>query len=227
MYIGVFGDSFAAPRPEPAWTARLAENYNVENYALSGSGVFYSYQMYKENAHKPYDKILFFASQTDRLWAHPDWWSYLPFSPMDHHFTGTPNTTVEKTAEDYPNHSGKSLELWNNMTRTAADTLTYFSHNHILKHYLMNLILSDVYKDERCLVIRCFRDTDSTEFCHNDLPLSDNFSDDWKFETVKEQQALHNHLHNDNHPWFYDKIEKWINTGEFSLTEDDLNDKIF
>jgi len=74
MYIGIFGDSFAAPRPRnTTWVSMIENKYNVENYALSGSGLFYSYQMYKENEHKPYDKIIFFASQINRHWLSSEW----------------------------------------------------------------------------------------------------------------------------------------------------------
>ena len=227
MYIGIFGDSFAAPRQcNTTWVSKLENNYNVENYALSSSGLFYSYQMYKENEHKPYDKIIFFASQINRHWLSSEWRDKLEnFHSQDFHFTGQVYNSDIRTKEKYPNFDEESLEFFNKMNFLSRDFNVYFGLNPDIKKLLANLILADVYKDKRCLVLRCFNDTTDNDFCHNEISMS-RVSDDWKLEKIEDKRALDNHLLPENHEWFYNKIEKWINSGEFSLTEEDLDDKL-
>jgi hypothetical protein len=72
MKIGIFGDSFADCswashfQSGPGWPELLADQYNVTNHALAGTGLYYSYEQFCKH-HKNYDRIIFVSSCVDRF----------------------------------------------------------------------------------------------------------------------------------------------------------------
>ena len=65
MKIAIFGDSWAKQLKEadelnstPAWWEILAKKYEVENFGLSGSSTYYSYNNF-QRLHSTFDKIIF------------------------------------------------------------------------------------------------------------------------------------------------------------------------
>jgi len=79
MIIGIFGDSFAATRNMPftpedhvGWT-RLIEQagFSVNNYALGGSGLYYSWDQFHQNQ-QSCDRVIFLVTQWDRHFI--EWW---------------------------------------------------------------------------------------------------------------------------------------------------------
>ena len=75
MKIGVFGDSFASLKFEqnltPTWVDILSEKYDVTNFALPSSNLYYSVNKLKEE-HEQFDKIILVATVPGRLQI-PDW----------------------------------------------------------------------------------------------------------------------------------------------------------
>jgi hypothetical protein len=75
MKIGIFGDSFADSGDHKckhklnqtlAWPEILGQQYDVENYAVSGSSFFYSVGQFNKH-HSKYDKIVFVVTGFDRF----------------------------------------------------------------------------------------------------------------------------------------------------------------
>ena len=73
--IGIYGDSFADIRcrftelVDKAWPNLLKTHYDVTNYAVGGSSVYYSYKNFIDT-HTLYDKIIF-VSTTPGRWKTP------------------------------------------------------------------------------------------------------------------------------------------------------------
>jgi len=70
--LGIYGDSFADPNTcntsvlrAVAWPSLLKAHYNVTNYALGGSSLYYSYRIFL-NTHHMYDKCLFLSADWSR-----------------------------------------------------------------------------------------------------------------------------------------------------------------
>jgi len=76
MKIAIYGDSFANHCLENlpgdlrdrslAWTEWLAQSYQVTNFAVAGSSLFYSYNLFLEN-NKNFDYNIFLATETNRI----------------------------------------------------------------------------------------------------------------------------------------------------------------
>lgn len=75
MKIGVFGDSFASLKFEqnttPSWVDILSEKYDVTNFALPSSNLYYSTNKFIDNS-RSFDKIIFVVTVPGRL-HFPDW----------------------------------------------------------------------------------------------------------------------------------------------------------
>lgn len=74
MKIAVYGDSFAASLHKfkkdiglKSWVDHLSEKYDVTNYAVEGSGLYYSVTKLKATKHL-YDKIIFVITTPGRLY---------------------------------------------------------------------------------------------------------------------------------------------------------------
>jgi hypothetical protein len=70
MKIAVFGDSYGQRWTEglgPSWVEILAvRGYNIVNYSLASSSVWYSWDLYQQHA-SCYDKVIFLATAPDRI----------------------------------------------------------------------------------------------------------------------------------------------------------------
>jgi len=75
MKIAIFGDSyghtfklkeFEKYNDAVSWSDILSKKYDVTNFAMSGSGVYFSFREFKKH-HSYYDKIIFLASAPGRV----------------------------------------------------------------------------------------------------------------------------------------------------------------
>lgn len=78
MKIAVFGDSYAhnfelkefeQNNDAVSWVEILAKKYDVTNYAMSGSSVYYSFCEFQKY-HSEYDKVIFLVTAPGRLFLH-------------------------------------------------------------------------------------------------------------------------------------------------------------
>ena len=67
--IGIFGDSYAHEHGTIAWPTFLSELYNeeFENFAISGSSISYSYDLFCEKDLSRYSKVIFVSTEPRRL----------------------------------------------------------------------------------------------------------------------------------------------------------------
>lgn len=72
MKIAIFGDSYAAKWPNETpdnlgWVSLLEQfGYSIDNYAVSGSSLYYSWKKFKSCDNAQYAKIVFIETQWDR-----------------------------------------------------------------------------------------------------------------------------------------------------------------
>ena len=122
MKIGVFGCSFACPYSNlgmptfnvkgKTWMKILKEdfNYDITTHGVSGSSIYYSYLMFKEN-YQRYDKVVFLGTYPDR--------KYCPNLEMSHiTFAHTLKESVHVKQQD---------------VRLDALIKTYFTYFHNIK----------------------------------------------------------------------------------------------
>jgi hypothetical protein len=68
--LAIYGDSFADPnwvkQDYPAWTELLAQDYDIANYAYTGTGMWWSYDKFTSTYGK-YDKYVFVATVPGRI----------------------------------------------------------------------------------------------------------------------------------------------------------------
>jgi hypothetical protein len=67
--IGIFGDSYAHEHVTTGWPTFLSELYNeeIENFAISGSSIPYSYELLCEKDLSKYSKVIFVSTEPRRL----------------------------------------------------------------------------------------------------------------------------------------------------------------
>jgi hypothetical protein len=67
--IGIFGDSYAHEHVTIGWPTFLSELYNeeIENFAISGSSIPYSYDLLCKKDLSKYSKVIFVATEPRRL----------------------------------------------------------------------------------------------------------------------------------------------------------------
>jgi len=68
--VAIFGDSYAESthkeNPTPSWFDYLSPHFDVKNFGVRGSGVYYSYDLFLKN-HEKFDKIIFLQSTPGRV----------------------------------------------------------------------------------------------------------------------------------------------------------------
>ena len=127
--LAIFGDSHAyVPNLENshlAWPSKLLEKYPGDNYALYGTSLWYSFELFLENYHK-YTHVVFVYTSASRIHC-------LPPHLVSYAFIKTkqPNSAswVDKS------HLSEMEKLW------ATDKITI---NEKFDHYLYQKIFDDV-----------------------------------------------------------------------------------
>lgn len=68
--LAIFGDSYGDPRTgelnEKSWVEFLSEYYEITNYSFTGSGLYYSYDLFLKH-HNQYENIIFLVTIENRL----------------------------------------------------------------------------------------------------------------------------------------------------------------
>lgn len=213
MKIGIFGDSFAHPyRYKRTWPMLMHVKYTVENYALSSSSLLYSYRKFKEYSHK-YDKCIFIASCYDRYFLHERFHDQmldvLGVNQHYAHFTGAADT--KRKFSNNPKIPKRQVKFYNNLVRLTNEFKYYFKHESKTRDWVVDLILKDVYESGNTLLVKAF-DEGGWDYCHNDVSLN---------RISIREGLVANHFCYKQHQIFFDKADKWIQTGEFELTADD------
>lgn len=127
MKIGIFGDSFASEEWRPGgWSCLLQTQYqyNIQNFAISATSLFWSYQQLIKNIDN-FDTIIFVATSPGRL--------YWPDTTRKLHYISSIGTTQLAIKTDPPIHDlavFTAAEQYH--LNLANDEFDVFVHNQIL-----------------------------------------------------------------------------------------------
>lgn len=70
MKVAIFGDSYGDDRfkgiNERSWVSFLEDAFDIDNYSFTGSGIYYSYDLFLKH-HSDYEKIIFLVTAPDRI----------------------------------------------------------------------------------------------------------------------------------------------------------------
>lgn len=222
MKIAIYGDSFGDIKKyadenvntSHAWPHKLAKIYDVDNFAVTGSGLEWSYNLAISN-NRHYDKIIFLASHVDRLMVNKIWWPYVE----------------RKHINQAANHSGN--KFLNQKIIPAAQNYHVYFRNEEFSHNRVNLIYKDLkhrFKN-KLLLLKLFNDSNNVKDCNNKLCLFDLQAEEIKqfygnnCDVLKIFKAGDNrlcHLSNTHHKLLFHKITKWLQNGYFRLTIEDI-----
>ena len=231
MKIGIFGDSNAdcyhggtPDHQHLSWPNLLEKRFSVSNYALAGSGLEYSLDNLFRHEHE-YDKIIFVSTVPDRL----------AINERHHHKLAQPrHIDAELHQHIRPaNIEGRPGDRYYNKALKLAQRHydTFVNYEHLdLRVALIWKSLYDYFGDRLLLL---YTHSPSLNYIEQfNLPqdnmnlfnishyentyLFGNETPSWQYD----KRSCHiTHWH---HAVLFDKIIKWISTGFFSLTENDL-----
>jgi len=223
MKIAIFGDSWAKQLKEadelnstPAWWEILAKKYEVENFGLSGSSTYYSYNNFLR-LHSTFDKIIFIASTPGRLCLAED--MQLKSNRIGNlrrhqvtHLVDAENT-LEFIKENEPDNM-------HDITILEA-IIGYYSHvMNSNEQQLINRAYRELVKFKRpdALVIESFNAL---------YKISQFESNHWKVDISSLFQHGYSeirkcHMSAENNAMLADKVNTWVETGNFNLNQDDI-----
>lgn len=228
--IAIFGDSFAYPnivRKQPKWASwpqLILEKYgeeNVYNFALNGTGFWYSYNQYKLHGEK-YDKVIFVISNTDRVWIddkdiEPEWARHV-----------SPEWTQGRWKNFIQQDTNATLKMY----LKELDNYYMLFHNRLKEEEFCRLATKDLKSilGDNILFLNCFED--EMPFSNPGQTVSlkwfmDEEEKHWKIdyygkEHVKYYDGRLCHMAQENNIMLFNKVDKWLQTGNFDLTKLDF-----
>ena len=210
----IFGNEFGDPKINKQsiynttfWFDLLETKYKVTNCCETDSGLKYSFKAlnnYNSDIQK-FDKIIFLVSDPRRLYLDANYHKIVnnPHFNLDN-LKLIKHKHIKFTIDNYPKH---------------------FIHDEIETcHY--HLIVKNLKKrfGKKILLLKCFDILDTAEIDNlfdNEMCLNDISEYEEKVLNI-ERENCNNFLTLSHHKMLYNKISTWIDTGEFSLSKEDL-----
>ena len=221
MKIGVFGDSFAALKFEKnttlSWVDILSKKYDITNFSLTGSSLFYSVQKFK-SFHQDYDKIIFLVTSPGRLLL-----EYQPYFKRPEDVNITSLSTTEYCYNNLINHpTTHENDMMLKIYKAALDYFKYIKNDEY-DRYIHNLMVTDIVNTRSdAILIPVTRDS---------LKLYKNVMDEIKIMEMKEwglspfstfADFRNCHMTEENNAIFATKVEKWLNGSPVEIRLDDF-----
>ena len=242
MKIGIFGDSFADNKTgrepiyqETSWPSLLSNKFDVTNYSKAGSGLEYSLEQIFLHADK-FDKIIFVSTSPQRMMINEDHHHKLIQDEEDdmtlwHHIR--PGDLRERKV------NGKEDKFYNMALKVAQQYSDLFVKNdHLdMRVALIWKALKAHYGDKLLLLYMAVPETGGyigQKFLRryniwpdNEMSLYD--ITDYENQLIfgknpynPEYDRRSCHITHWHHNMLYEKMLRWIHSGEFSLTAKDL-----
>lgn len=226
MKIAIFGDSFAHTEEfneNRSWYESVkAHGYDVNNFARSGSSLWYSYdQFIKHNSE--YDKCIFLVTN----------WGRYHVPQMFQPFWAGISQVEESLRNDrsLTHNQRRVLESLYNWTLYARN-----DEQEILFHSLMIKDIVNTKKD--CLVIPCFNydmsrisnfnmcsmfDIHAIDMIHYKIEFQDS-NGIWKKKPLRQngRELRACHMNDENNVIFAQKIINWIDNNQFKMSVNDF-----
>lgn len=237
MKIGIFGDSFGEPRkevdnyrttPSIAWPRLLRSKYRVRNYCESGSSFYFSYLQFRKH-YKKLDKIIFLVTQPNRIYL-PEHSRSEVSNPSDHHCSSAmltdPNFFHKQGLDEYNKHFVNEI---------VPAVKSYYLHlqDDERDELFAKFMLRDILETRPdTLLVPCFNDRWCKTANTNITPLitiTEKEEAFWGIDPysgylAKCTDLRQCHFSDANNKLFYNKIENWLSTGEFSWSLKEAQD---
>lgn len=211
MKIAIFGDSFADVDAavdfawnindtlKRSWYNILSKEYRIDNFAKSGSGLFYSYDQFCK-VHSDYDKIIFLITAHGRIYA----------NSIKEHLSG-----FDHILRCYENSQGEKQKVY----ASALNYLIYIQNDEESMTFHRLMIEDIKRKRNDALLISCFNQDRSlidTSCSLHDISLLDikhyDLKNDWP---SLDKRACH--MNDENNKIFAKLLEDWVLTNNFSM----------
>jgi hypothetical protein len=221
MKLGIFGDSYATAlnNPTPGWVNIIAEKYDVTNFAMSGSSLYYSAELLKQH-HAEFDKIILVATQPGRLEI-TDTSLYDTQFPKERfigNYTTVEQLIIYESKKTQPNNN--RLRLLN----VCKDYFLYLQHYQYEK-YVQTLIINDVKTLRPDLIlISGFPESYIPESTENNMfAITQKEDAHWSHSYRYKLRDFRNcHMTAENNVIFADKMIAWINGEPVHINTDDF-----
>lgn len=219
--LGIFGDSFAAPsglRDSPCWFDYLTDQYNIVNFAKTGSSIYYSYTKFLEN-YKNLDRIIFVVTAAERIWL-----KNLPNQRYSH-ITGSAYLT-----ETLNSNSGKDLITVENL-QAARQFYMYLSDDR-LHDFKALAMLKNIKKnrEDTLLITGISNSTEIQEFIGHEHSLTSISALELKVMSDINHWSQFNkyldtrncHLTDENNKILGYQVLKWLDTNTVNINLDEF-----
>jgi hypothetical protein len=227
MKIGIFGDSYADSGDHEckhklnqtlAWPEILSQQYDVENYAVSGSSFFYSVDQFNKH-HSKYDKIIFVVTGYDRF----EFNSYVSSICNDftlRKFKHVQNlTSVEFALEGLKESNANPIIK--SALETAKNYYIYINDDE-RNMYFHNLMLDDVQRTRPdAILIPAFSHSfpgKTVSVAMADIQTLENIH--WgydPFDQINKTDIRYCHMTCENNEIFANDVISWINNNPMHL----------
>lgn len=240
MRIAIFGDSFSTvndyfqqARPQGVcWAQLLADQYTVDNFSANGTGLAYSYQKFCQNL--DYDRVIFAAGANHRLYLE----NIETEDPTLKHVDV--KAILDKKVGDawiqHRFHKEPSID-WDTILEFAQQYFRYV-YSSDTADAIDQLQLAHV-KSTNSLLLPCFESTlvaqpeifDTCRIALSNITEAENTLCNTTFAKLTKlkkqtasyaQDTRHCHMSDENNQMLYEKIVTWIDTGEFALSDTDI-----
>jgi hypothetical protein len=216
MKIGVFGDSFASPsklNPSPSWLDILSAEYDITNFAIEGSNLFYSAEQIKK-VHEDYDKLILVVTQPGRLKIS----NWIPVDSIKDKFI-TGKFDYKFLNKNNSSITASYLEAGNQYYTYLQDT-TY-------DNYVHDLIIKDICNTRPdVILIPAFLDSwiDIKGYSMHHIFLKENtaWNLDWKATIAQFTDTRNCHMIAENNQIFATKAKEWLNGKHVHINLDDF-----
>jgi hypothetical protein len=238
MKIGIFGDSFAALKfkqnPTPTWVDILQEKFDITNFAVTSSNLYYSVNKFKEE-HEKFDKIIFVATVPGRLQL-PDWIE----TEVDSHRYATNLSNVECELAHW--HSlnefeKKHLGINFNLIRAHEAARNYYAYldNEMYNNFIQKLMIDEVcrLRDDTVMIPvefssfgdpRTMPTTPLSDVCKKELRAWNEtiYSIQTKMIESDLRDFRNCHLTAENNAILAEKVEEWLSGALVQIRLDDF-----
>ena len=224
MIIGIFGDSFAATRNMPllpedhvGWTQLIEQaGFSVNNHALGGSGLYYSWDQFHQNQ-QSCDRVIFIVTQYDRYFI--EWWGDPREDWVRHHTSFRDlEEKIEtlKTREDLR----RRFPLLTHMFEALRSYWTYID-NFEQRTSHQRLMLEDIQRTRPDALIMsgfdhhqsCYQNPRQADLINASMiDVRHYFDKDFMRWNEIYYCRRHNHLNRINNQILADAVIKWLHT---------------
>ena len=212
MKIAIYGDSFGNSMINDtveridrntrgkAWVELLADDYDVTNFAHTGSSLFYSYKLFLENNQK-FDYNIFLVTESNRITL-PD---EFDIPPLTKHIN---LSFVDSLKHTYSSNATSDSRL--TYIISALESYYAIVHNDHAVDIFHNLMLENINRiNQNTIIIPCFNDSiPNTEVSLNSISGYEFYDSKVMYYLKEKNYCNFTPIEDENGKWTYNDYRK-------------------